>query len=223
VIAIIGLLVALLFPDVQTPREAARPMTSEMSFNLRYAVRFRLAFSAGLALALGLPAQEDPVPVLHAGPPTVLMIDSYERLQALDTWLREDFLPQLPDSTLTIIAGRAAPGPAWLAEPGWQDLVRVFALRNLDPDSKDVLEIGQQGGANLAWGGERLNRETEGFYLSPALFTVALSLGLRQGECIGLQWSEVDLEAGRLTVPKYGTRIYVADIIFTDLPMEADG
>jgi hypothetical protein len=27
---------------------------------------------------------------------------------------------------------------------------------------------------------------------------------------------------GRLTVPKYGTHIYVADIIFTDLPMAAD-
>jgi len=29
--------------------------------------------------------------------------------------------------------------------------------------------------------------------------------------------------AGRLTVPKLGTKIYVTDIIFTDLPMKADG
>jgi len=28
---------------------------------------------------------------------------------------------------------------------------------------------------------------------------------------------------GRLRVPKYGTRIYIADVIFTDLPMKADG
>jgi hypothetical protein len=28
---------------------------------------------------------------------------------------------------------------------------------------------------------------------------------------------------GRLTVPKYGTKIHVADILFTDLPMMADG
>jgi alpha-ketoglutaric semialdehyde dehydrogenase len=33
------------------------------------------------------------------------------------------------------------------------------------------LEIGKQEGAKLAWGGERLKRETEGYYLSPALFT----------------------------------------------------
>ena len=28
---------------------------------------------------------------------------------------------------------------------------------------------------------------------------------------------------GTLTVPKYGTKIHIVDIIFTDLPMEADG
>lgn len=33
------------------------------------------------------------------------------------------------------------------------------------------LEIGQQEGAKLAFGGERLNRGKEGFYLQPALFT----------------------------------------------------
>jgi integrase len=33
-----------------------------------------------------------------------------------------------------------------------------------------------------------------------ALYTVALSLGLRRGEALGLQWQDIDLEAGRLTV-----------------------
>jgi len=28
---------------------------------------------------------------------------------------------------------------------------------------------------------------------------------------------------GRFTVPRYGTKIHVADVIFTDLPMQADG
>ncbi len=36
---------------------------------------------------------------------------------------------------------------------------------------EDYLEIGRKEGANLAWGGERLNRATPGFYLQPALFT----------------------------------------------------
>jgi acyl-CoA reductase-like NAD-dependent aldehyde dehydrogenase len=36
---------------------------------------------------------------------------------------------------------------------------------------EDYLDIGRKEGANLAWGGERLNRATPGFYLQPALFT----------------------------------------------------
>ncbi len=36
---------------------------------------------------------------------------------------------------------------------------------------QDYIEIGRKEGAKLAWGGERLNRATPGFYLQPALFT----------------------------------------------------
>jgi hypothetical protein len=39
---------------------------------------------------------------------------------------------------------------------------------------------------------------------------VAVGLGKRNGD-------------GKLTVPKYGTKLHIAAIIFTDLPMEADG
>ncbi|MGL4324868.1 MAG: aldehyde dehydrogenase family protein [Beijerinckiaceae bacterium] len=40
----------------------------------------------------------------------------------------------------------------------------------LDQDI-DYIDVGRKEGANLAFGGERLNRETPGFYLQPALFT----------------------------------------------------
>ncbi len=46
----------------------------------------------------------------------------------------------------------------------------VVDQRQLDQDL-DYIKVGQDEGAKLAWGGERLNRETEGFYLQPALFT----------------------------------------------------
>ena len=40
-----------------------------------------------------------------------------------------------------------------------------------------------------------------------ALYTVALTLGLRQGEALGLQWDSVDLEARRITVCRQLQRI----------------
>ncbi len=40
---------------------------------------------------------------------------------------------------------------------------------------EDYIAIGKDEGAALAWGGERLNRETPGFYLQPALFTETTS------------------------------------------------
>jgi aldehyde dehydrogenase (NAD+) len=44
----------------------------------------------------------------------------------------------------------------------------VVDERQLGQD-QDYLRIGTDEGAEIAWGGERLERDTEGFYLSPAL------------------------------------------------------
>ena len=66
--------------------------------------------------------------------PLVLLIDTYERLAPLDAWLRQTFLPQLPANVLTVLAGRQQPSLAWLADPGWQTLMRTLPLRNLSPE-----------------------------------------------------------------------------------------
>ncbi len=50
------------------------------------------------------------------------------------------------------------------------DIGPVVDQSQLDQDMK-YLEIGKAEGATLALGGERVERATEGFYLSPALFT----------------------------------------------------
>lgn len=48
------------------------------------------------------------------------------------------------------------------------DIGPVVDQSQLDQDER-YLAIGREEGAEIAWGGERLNRETDGFYLSPAL------------------------------------------------------
>ncbi|HMA33228.1 MAG TPA: ATP-binding protein [Chloroflexia bacterium] len=92
-------------------------------------------FTAALQDALGLPPPAAPLDALAAASRRqVILIDTYETLAPLDTWLRESFLPQLPDNTLIVLAGRNAPAPAWRTDPGWQGMVRALPLRNLSPD-----------------------------------------------------------------------------------------
>jgi aldehyde dehydrogenase (NAD+) len=52
------------------------------------------------------------------------------------------------------------------------DIGPVIDGAQLEKDLEYV-ELGKQEGARLAWGGERLERETQGFFLQPALFTEA--------------------------------------------------
>ncbi len=54
-------------------------------------------------------------------------------------------------------------------KPG-TDIGPVVDDQQLGQDLR-YIEIGQQEGAKLVCGGERLNRETEGYFLAPALFT----------------------------------------------------
>ncbi|MFL9826911.1 aldehyde dehydrogenase family protein, partial [Rhodoplanes sp. SY1] len=50
----------------------------------------------------------------------------------------------------------------------------VVDQNQLDQDLR-YIAIGQKEGAKLVWGGERLNRDKQGFYLQPALFTECAS------------------------------------------------
>jgi hypothetical protein len=93
------------------------------------------SFRRALSATLNLAPEENPLDVLsnlHAR--HVLLLDTYETWSALDTWLRDEFLPQLSENALVVIAGREPLSPAWQSDPGWQMLTRTLALRNLSPD-----------------------------------------------------------------------------------------
>ncbi|MGA7732242.1 MAG: ATP-binding protein [Chloroflexia bacterium] len=100
------------------------------------------AFVAALQMALNVTPPMMPLEALDADERRhVIIIDTYELLAPLDTWLREVFLPQLPADTLIVRADRRPPQPAWYTDPGWQDIVRVLPLRNLNPsESRTYLE-----------------------------------------------------------------------------------
>jgi hypothetical protein len=74
--------------------------------------------------------------------PSLIIIDSAERLGSAENWLREEFLPALPGDSVVVIGGRRPPDAAWLSDPGWHDLLRVILLDNLPAEHiRTLLEI----------------------------------------------------------------------------------
>ena len=63
----------------------------------------------------------------------LLVVDTYELLEPLDEWLREDYVAGLPSGSLVVIGGRRPPNVGWRADPAWRDLVRVIRLDGLPP------------------------------------------------------------------------------------------
>jgi hypothetical protein len=77
----------------------------------------------------------------HAGQrgDPILLLDTFELAGALETWLREEFVPALPVGALVVVASRTRPGDGWREDPGWRELLRVVSLRNLDRDDSRAL------------------------------------------------------------------------------------
>ncbi|MBD1865126.1 MULTISPECIES: ATP-binding protein [Trichocoleus] len=99
------------------------------------------SFLEALRFHLNLASTDSPLVALaaHTGR-QVFVLDTYENLASLDSWLREKFLPQLPANILTVIAGRHAPAAGWRTDSGWQALIHLLPLRNLSPEeSRDYL------------------------------------------------------------------------------------
>jgi DNA-binding CsgD family transcriptional regulator len=111
-----------------------------------------------LGQALGLAGAEPDVGALVralAARPTVLAIDTYEVLGLLDAWLRNQFLPALPATTLTVLAGRDRPAVAWHTTAGWQGLVAEFPLNALSEQEADqLLRLRGLDAQQARWAGE---------------------------------------------------------------------
>lgn len=92
------------------------------------------SFIRSLELAMGLTPPASFFEVLASRPTRhVILVDTFESLASIETWLREVFLPELPENVLVVLAGRNPPEPGWRLDPGWQSILHTLALRNLNP------------------------------------------------------------------------------------------
>ncbi|MGW6929790.1 ATP-binding protein [Lentzea sp. NPDC054927] len=65
-------------------------------------------------------------------PGAVLLIDTFERSQRLETWLRDTFLLRLAEGAVVVLASRIAPDTGWTLDPGWAQVFTELAVRPLD-------------------------------------------------------------------------------------------
>ena len=106
------------------------------------------------------------------GERVILTFDTYEVFRLLDTWLRQVFIPSLPDNARVFFFGREAPVAAWTTTPGWHGLFRSVPLEPLDRQASAEL-LAQAGVA--AENIERINRFANGHPLALKLAAAALA------------------------------------------------
>jgi hypothetical protein len=97
---------------------------------------------------------------------SILALDNYEVFGLLDAWLREEFLPQMPESARVVLVSRQRPSPGWLTDTAWHGLFEALELQPLpDDDARALLrQLGRS--------------DDEARALSPAAGGVPLALGL---------------------------------------------
>ncbi len=114
----------------------------------------------------------DAFPSLAGHRRPLLLIDTYELLAPIDDWVREEYLPSLPEDVMVVIAGRHPPGPRGRADPAWRSLMQEVVLGNLSPDEgRSYLAV--QGMAD-----EALLRTSHGHPLTLSMLVDAVRRGL---------------------------------------------
>jgi hypothetical protein len=83
----------------------------------------------------------------RVGAKVVVALDTYEVFRLMDTWLRQVFLPKLPDNVRFVLCGREAPVTAWLSDPGWHGLFRSIRLESLN--QRDAAELLARAGVPM--------------------------------------------------------------------------
>lgn len=71
----------------------------------------------------------------EAGGPVLLLLDHYENFLLLDSWLRRELLPAMPDGLRLLLASRQPPVPIWTTAPRWHGLFRSLPLPPLAPEA----------------------------------------------------------------------------------------
>lgn len=74
---------------------------------------------------------------------TVVLLDGYELLGALDDPIREQLAPRLPADVVLVLAGQQPPSTGWRTDPGWAPILHAVKLTNLSRDEAGAYLTGR--------------------------------------------------------------------------------
>jgi hypothetical protein len=128
-----------------------------------------------LAAASGGDAQdvgETALRLSRLGERVIVALDTYEVFRMMDTWLRQVFVPSLPDNVHVVFVGREAPVSAWYTAPGWNGNVQSILLGPLS--NLDAHELLLQCGVSEA-DTQRVTQFTQGHPLALKLAAATIA------------------------------------------------
>ena len=129
----------------------------------------------------------------------IVVIDHYEVLRLVDTWLRQVLVPALPDNVRLVIAGREPPVAGWLTAPELSGAVENRALGPLE--HSDAIDLLVSSGVAPA-AAESLERVTRGH-----------PLALRLAAAAAAERPDLSVEEGAAPrVIEQLSRLYLADV-----------
>uniref|UniRef100_Q020D0 Response regulator receiver protein n=1 Tax=Solibacter usitatus (strain Ellin6076) TaxID=234267 RepID=Q020D0_SOLUE len=68
----------------------------------------------------------------RVGSRVVVVLDTYEVFRLMDSWLRQVFVPLLPDNVRLVLCGREGPVTSWFSAAGWRGFFKAVQLDCLD-------------------------------------------------------------------------------------------
>ncbi|GGY62112.1 winged helix-turn-helix domain-containing protein [Marinobacter zhanjiangensis] len=105
------------------------------------------------------------------GETVVITFDTFEVFRLLDSFLRQVFVPSLPDNVRVVFLGREPPGAPWLAMPGWGSLLLSVPMSPLSTDEAAELLVRLGSEPEVA---QRIARLTHGHPLALRLAAEAV-------------------------------------------------
>ena len=118
----------------------------------------------GNAIGIDNPTMDEVVNGLESlGSRVFLVLETYELFRLMDTWLRQVFVPVLPENVRVILVGREPPTPGWLTAPEWQGLFGNIALGPLN--NQDAQKLLSRSGVSEK-NSQRINRFAKGHPLT---------------------------------------------------------